>query len=147
MPRPLYEKESDQKAEVRLGQTLGSFLKAEFVRIQGRDGKPHLDGAYIRDGAIMAFSENKQRTYVYRAYPDYCIGERKVLDARTVTENLPRSCVSRGGVQMRALWPLSTSRDRIRQVVSFGRHDRGDPFDTEPGAGFASKEFRIVKHP
>lgn len=146
MPRPLYEKESDQKAEVRLGQTLGSFLKAEFVRIQGRDGKPHLDGAYIRDGAIMAFSENKQRTYVYRAYPDYCIGERKVLDARTVTEIFRVPVFLVVGFRCGTVASLNFQRP-YRQVVSFGRHDRGDPFDTEPGAGFAWKEFRIVKHP
>lgn len=149
-PRPQYETESDYEAGVRLGRIFGKRAKppAEFVPIQGRDeGKSHIDGAYLRDGFMVGFGECKQRTCTYGQYPDYRIGERKVLEARTLHEILRVPVFLVVGFSCGTVVALNVQKIPYQKIECFGRYDRGDIYDTEPGAVYAWKDFLMVKLP
>jgi hypothetical protein len=143
--RPLYETESNSEAEVKLGQLFARYIRARFVPIQG--DQPHIDSAYLRDGFLVAFSENKQRTNDFgNAYPDYQISERKVLEARKVNEILRVPVYLVVGFKCGTVAYLD-SRTIYKPVEKFGRRDRGDALDIEKGAAFKWTAFEIMRHP
>jgi|KBSMisStaDraftv2_1062788.scaffolds.fasta_scaffold00048_54 hypothetical protein len=144
MPRPLYETEANTEAEVGLGQIFARYYRAKYVPIQGDN--PHIDGAYLRDGLLVAFSENKRRNFAFGGYPDYRISKRKVLEARKVDEILRVPVFLVLGFSCGTIAYLDF-QTKCEWVERFGRQDRGDILDTEPGAAFEWRSLKIVKSP
>jgi hypothetical protein len=148
LPRETFKSAADSEAENEIAQIIARWTKTTYLPI-GFDPpdkqKSRIDGAFARDGHIVAFAEIKTRTCRFREYPDFRVSATKVTEGRALYEivRVPVLLIVRFGCG--TIGYLDVSQTPYQTVPNFGRYDRNSPGDIEEGAAYQWEDFKLVQ--
>jgi hypothetical protein len=148
LPRQTYKTEKDALSEESIAADFAEWTGAEQLKI-GNDPtdrqKSRVDRAFYRGKEIVAFAEIKNYPrYAFGQIPYWTLSLKKVETMQALQAIVRVPVLFILGFNDGTIAFFDVTKAKFDRVEKFGRDDRGDPADYEPGARFQWSQFKKI---